>query len=68
MNNLDPETIEGDYAEAYQRWVHHFNKAKEYIIPFEPVFDAEVKTPNWKALAESLKESQRLLNKSNKNG
>ena len=26
--NLDPETIDGDYAEAYQRWTHHFNEVQ----------------------------------------
>lgn len=26
MYNFDPETIEGDYAEAFQIWHHRFNK------------------------------------------
>ena len=52
---LDPETIEGDYAEAYQRWKHHFNKAGDKVqecfketayVPFEPVFDPGIQTPN----------------------
>lgn len=57
MDKLDPETIEGDYAEAYQRWTHHFRKATENIgecfeetafVPFEPFYDQGIITPKMK--------------------
>jgi len=68
---LDPETIDGDYAEAYQRWSHHFNKGAEHVkecfketafVPFEPFFDSGIQRPNWKALAESMRKSQEEFN------
>lgn len=68
---LDPETIVGDYNEAYQRWEHHFNKARDKaqecfketaFVPFEPLFDPGIQTPNWKALAKSLMKSQKEMN------
>lgn len=68
MDKLDPQTCQGDYNEAYQRWIHHFNKNSESIqecfketafVPFEPVFDPGFITPNWKSLVDILKEGQR---------
>lgn len=70
MDKLDPETIQGDYNEAYQRWNQHFDKNRESIeecfketacVPFEPVFDPGIKAPNWKALTENLKECQKIV-------
>lgn len=29
MKEWDLETIEGDYAEAFQRWKHHFDQAPD---------------------------------------
>lgn len=68
---FDPETIDGDYAEAYQRWHHHFSKASDKIkecfketaiVPFKPFFDPEIHTPKWKFLDKSLKENQKRMN------
>ena len=51
---LDPEIIKGDYAEAYQRWVHHFNKANDKVqecfketafVPFESIYDPGFHVP-----------------------
>lgn len=41
MDKLDPETIIGDYNEAYQRWTHYFNKASNDI---DECFDKTVST------------------------
>lgn len=75
FRKLDPEIIEGDYSEAYQRWSHHFNKDPEKIeecfketafVPFEPLFTPGIQTLNWsariKALTQGLSESQKMLN------
>mgnify|MGYP003352138765 CR=1 FL=1 len=68
---LDPETIEGDYAEAYQRWKHHFDKARDKIqdcfketafVPFEPLYDPEVHKTNWKSLIRDLVKNQEKYN------
>lgn len=69
MQNLDPETIHGDYAEAYQVWHHRFNKDGQKteecfkdcaFVPFEPLFEP-CETPHWDRFASSLmKEIERL--------
>ena len=74
--NYDPETIEGDYRESYQRWNHHFNKSSENIdlafkdsafVPFEPKFDPGIETPNWSNFAERIRKSIEIMNANQKN-
>jgi len=64
MNNLDPETIEGDYREAYQRWEHIFNKSAEEAnecfkdcayVPCKLFYDPETETPGWNNYSERIK-------------
>lgn len=64
MNRYDPETMEGDYAEAYQIWHHKFQKDGEKVkecfkdiayVPFEPIFHVDAYTPGWKNFVKNVK-------------
>lgn len=66
---LDPETIESDYNEAHQKWEHNFNKSfdnaqecfKETAFIPVKLFHTGIQTPNWAALAASLKKMQKEI-------
>jgi hypothetical protein len=67
---FDPDTVEGDYAEAYQRWTHHYRKSSDKIeecfkesafVPFISIEEA-LPSPNWKKLVQSLINSQKDIN------